>query len=86
MTEPDPGPPLTHDETRSWVDAVDSLGGTYLGDLRRPQLEDLVASMLTHCEPDDEWAPHVADAIRDRWAIQRADHLKAIVEQTKRTP
>lgn len=84
MTDPDPGQPLTDTETRVWVDAVDRMTNTYLGDLTLEQMEELVATMLERAGPDDEWAEKVADALRDRWALQRGDRLKALMEQIKR--
>jgi hypothetical protein len=84
VSNPDPGVPLTEAETRVWVDLADQIDGTYLGHLSPAQLEELVAGMVAQYPPDHEWAPRVADAIRERWRIQTTARVTEVWERIKR--
>jgi len=84
VSDPDPGRPLSDEETRSWVDLADKVSNTYLGDLTLEQLEELVAGMLAQYPPDHHWAPKVAGALRERWRVQRAAHVAEVWDRVKR--
>jgi len=84
VSDPDPGRPLTDDETRSWVDLAYRGSPIYLGHLTGDQVDELLNGMVAQYPPDHHWAPKVADALWERWRVQRTAHLAALWERAKR--